>query len=242
MTNIAQIKEENMSLPQTQESMSVEERNRLAWEEYSSRQTRRNESKELNKLFEALSKAQLEMPAATNQSTNPFYKSKYADLKTIVQTSRPYLAKHGLCVIQRTLNSDKGYPYIYSILGHSSGQWIESHLELKPPKTDIQSLGSYMSYLRRYQYASLVGVVTSDEDDDGEEAMKAPRSNKIEEENNGKITKAQLQVLSQELESIPELVESILTGFSISKLSDLPAKKYSGCIERIRDIKRAKES
>ncbi len=225
-----------MSLPQTNSSLTVEERNRLAFEEYSARNTKHTQSPELNKLFEALSKAQIEMPVAPTQSVNPFYKSTYANLKTIVQTSRPYLAKQGLCVIQRTLPGPNGNPYIYSILGHSSGQWMESSLELKPPKTDIQSLGSYISYLRRYQYASLVGVVTGDEDDDGENAMN--RSVLPEE---SKISKEELRVIGEEVAEYPELLENILKGFNISKLSDLPSKKYSGCLKRIREIKRAQE-
>lgn len=242
MTNIAQNKEKNMSLPQPQEPMAVEERNRLAFEHIAQRQTKQTESPELNKLMEALAKAQLEMDVASTDSVNPFFKSRYADLASVVKASRPVLAKNGLSVIQRTLTGEDGKVYMHARLCHASGQWIESIMEVRPPKADIQALGSHLTYLRRYLYSSLVGVVTSDEDDDGEVAMKAPRAGKIEEDNNGKISKAQLQVLSQELSAHGELVESILKGFNISKLADLPAKKYSGCIERIRDIKRAKEA
>lgn len=230
-----------MALPAQEESMSVDERNKLAFEYVAQKQQKQTESPELNKLMEALAKAQLEMDVAMTESVNPFFKSRYADLASVVKASRPVLAKNGLSVIQRTLNGEDGKVYMHARLCHASGQWIESVMEVRPPKADIQALGSHLTYLRRYLYSSLVGVVTSDEDDDGEVAMKAPRSGKIEENNNGKITKAQLQVLSQELSDHAELVESILKGFNINKLADLPAKKYSGCIERIRDIKRAKE-
>ena len=242
MTNIAQTKEKNMALPVNNETMSVEERNRLAFEQVAARQAKQTESPELNKLMEALAKAQMDMDVAATDSVNPFFKSRYADLASVVKASRPVLAKNGLSVIQRTLTAEDGKVYMHARLCHSSGQWIESVMEVRPPKADIQALGSHLTYLRRYLYSSLVGVVTSDEDDDGEVAMKAPRSGKVEEDNNGKISKAQLQVLSQELSSSPELVENILKGFNISKLADLPSKKYTGCIERIRDIKRAKEA
>lgn len=125
---------------------------------------------ELNELFDALSKAQGEMEEAKTDSKNPFFKSNYADLASIIRASRKVLAKHGLSVIQpvRTFQDKR---YLFTRLGHSSGQWIEGGIPLCPPKEDIQSLGSYITYLRRYCYAAMVGVVSSGEDDDGEKAM-----------------------------------------------------------------------
>lgn len=199
------------------------------------------ESEELGELFTALAKAQLEMEVAKNDSTNPFFKSKYADLASVVKASRPYLAKNGLSVIQRILPNGNGIVYLFTRLCHASGQWMESRMEIKPPKADIQTVGSHITYLKRYNYAAMVGVVSSDEDDDGETAMVEPRRGNVDHSND-KISKAQLQVLSQELEEYEDILESLLTGFKISKLADLPAKSYTNCVNRIREIKRAKES
>jgi len=135
------------------------------------------ESKELNKLFEALSKAQSEMETAKTDRTNPFFKSKYADFPSVVRASRPYLTKNGICVIQRTRTTGEDRVFLFTRLCHSSGQWIESSIVVKPTKPDIQSMGSYLTYLKRYLYAAITGVVSSDEDDDGEFAMKDSRSN-----------------------------------------------------------------
>jgi len=234
MTNIYNHKGNIMALPVNYEVYEDNEKK--------SHNIKKNESDELDKLFEALAKAQMEMEVAATASINPFFKSRYADLASIVKASRPFLAKNGLCVIQRTITEEKDQIFLYTRLCHASGQWIESNMQVKPLKNDIQGLGSYITYLRRYMYASLTGVVTGDEDDDGETAMQETRKEKKEEEDNGKISKAQLQVLSNELNNCPEIVEGILKGFNITKLSDLPSKKYSGCVERIREIKRAKES
>lgn len=203
--------------------------------------SKQTESKELDKLFEALAKSQLEMDVARTDSVNPFYKSRYADLASVVKASRPFLAKNGICVIQRTVTNDEGRVFLHTRLCHSSGQWLDSNMEVKPPKNDIQTMGSYLTYLRRYMYAAVTGVVASDEDDDGEVAMKDPRAGNMPSTETSTITKAQLQVLSGELSSSPEILESILKGLNIQKLADLPANRYSKCIERIRDIKRAKE-
>lgn len=199
------------------------------------------ESEELGELFTALAKAQMEMEIAKNDSVNPFFKSTYADLASVVKASRPFLAKNGLSVIQRILPNGNGMVYLFTRLCHASGQWMESRMEIKPPKPDIQTVGSHITYLKRYNYAAMVGVVSSDEDDDGETAMREPRRESADHSND-KITKAQLQVLSQELEDHEEILESLFTGFKISKLADLPAKSYTTCISRIREIKRAKEN
>lgn len=204
-------------------------------------QTYKSESDDLGKLFEALAKAQLEMEVAKNAAVNPFFKSNYADLASVVGASRPYLAKHGLSVVQRVLPSEKGILYLFTRLCHASGQWMESKMFINPPKPDIQTLGSYITYLKRYCYAAMVGVVSSDEDDDGENAMKSARKGEWQAQSNGNITKAQLEVLSQELEGHEEILESVLSGFKISKLSDIPSKSYTNCLNRIREIKRAKE-
>ena len=120
-------------------------------------------------------------------------------------------------------------------------------MPIVPPKNDIQTIGSYITYLRRYNYAAMVGVVASGEDDDGETAMAVPRANpnSSKPSDNGSesnISKAQLQVLADELEGFEEVLESLLKGFKIAKLSDLPAKNYTKCLQRIREIKRAKEA
>lgn len=133
---------------------------------------------ELNELFNALAKAQGEMEEAKTDSKNPFFKSNYADLASIIRASRKALAKYGLSVAQ-PVRTFQGKRYLFTRLGHASGQWIEGGIPLSPPKEDIQSLGSYITYLRRYCYAAMVGVVASGEDDDGEKAMNRKTVDKI---------------------------------------------------------------
>jgi len=130
-----------------------------------------SESQCLDKLYAALAKAQLEMLPAKTGSNNPFFKSKYADLASIVKASRIHLGTNGLAVIQRIVRNGSAGMTLLTRLCHASGQWIESSMTVNPPKQDIQSLGSYLTYLRRYTYSSIVGVVASEEDDDGEAAI-----------------------------------------------------------------------
>lgn len=126
-------------------------------------------------LFTALVKAQAEMEVAELSRENPFFKSRYADFTEIVKATRPYLTKYGLSVIQPIITVGDQM-LLRTMLCHTSGEYISSEIRINPPKTDVQSLGSYITYVRRYSYVSLVGACTGDEDDDGNKAVSHNRS------------------------------------------------------------------
>ncbi len=138
-----------------------------------------SETETLGELFKALALAQNEMEAATTDATNPFFKSKYAKLEHVVKASRPFLSKHGLSVSQRPFMLENGQRVLLTRLCHSSGEWMEGCMSINPPKEDIQAMGSYITYLRRYNYSCITGVVTEDEaDDDGNMAKEAQKKDK----------------------------------------------------------------
>jgi hypothetical protein len=197
----------------------------------------KRETDEINELAIALAKAQNEMDIARNTNINPFFKSRYADLASVVKASRPHLASNGLSVLQRMITSEQGRMYLYTRLLHSSGQWIESSMPINPPKGDIQSIGSYITYLKRYTYSSMVGVVSSDEDDDGEAAMKKAREQKEQKPQNPNINKAQLKELADVLDGDTALTSEILKGYKINKLADLPQNKFHSCVGGIKQRK-----
>ena len=121
-------------------------------------------SESIDKLAQALSKAQSEMKGAEKKSTNPFFNSGYADLHTVIEASVPYLTKYGLSVIQ----GNEGKPgefYVTTMLLHESGQWIKSKLKMPVEKATAQSIGSTITYGRRYGLSAMVGI--SQYDDDG---------------------------------------------------------------------------
>jgi len=126
------------------------------------------QSTQINELAAALAKAQGEMDLAGKTSDNPFFKSKYAKLDAIQRASRPALTKHGLSVVQSKA-IEEGKELLVTTLLHSSGQWIKSVSTIKPDKAGVQELGKYISYLLRYDYASVTGTIVCDDvlDDDG---------------------------------------------------------------------------
>lgn len=133
-------------------------------------------SEEIRDIAMALSKFQGEVPTVLKASTNPFFKSKYADLSIIMETVKEYLSKNGLSITQTLEPSEK--VRLATTLIHTSGQWISSTIELLPKDVTPQAYGSAITYARRYALSALIGVV-SDEDDDGNAAsMNKPINDK----------------------------------------------------------------
>lgn len=127
------------------------------------------QSPQLNELMQALAKAQGKITNALKDKKNPFFKSSYADLSSVWECCRDPLSSNGLSIIQ-TVEGTKESMVLVTCLGHSSGQWIKSRMPLMIMKSDPQSLGSALTYARRYALSAIVGIC-ADEDDDGEKAM-----------------------------------------------------------------------
>jgi len=142
-------------------------------------------SGDIGKLAEAMAKAQSEIRTAVKDSKNPFYKSSYADLTSVWDACRGPLSKNGLAVLQPTTTAINGEVELVTFIIHSSGQWVKGTLRVTPGKMkgqsfelskDPQSLGSAITYARRYGLASMVGVAPEGDDDDGEKAMGRTKS------------------------------------------------------------------
>lgn len=121
-------------------------------------------------IYQALAAAQADMGPALKTSANPAFRSKYADLASVMEACLPALNKHGICVIQPTVDED-GARYVKTILAHASGQALECRVPLIVQKNDMQGYGSAVTYARRYGLMGMAGIAP--EDDDGNAAAKA---------------------------------------------------------------------
>ena len=130
-----------------------------------------NQSPTIGALAAALAKAQKHIKGALKDSTNPFYKSSYADLASVQDAIRDPLSDNELAVVQGA-SSEAARVTVTTLIAHSSGEWISSSLSATAKDESPQSLGSCVSYLRRYGISSLVGVAQVD--DDGESAQHRP--------------------------------------------------------------------
>jgi hypothetical protein len=137
-----------------------------------------NRSETISKLAAALVKAQTDMGNAVKGASNPFFKSKYADLNAIREACLPGLNANGITVLQPTTVLD-GKLYVETLLLHESGEFISGVYEVVVGKqNDPQSLGSAISYSRRYSLQSMVNIGA--DDDDGEKAHGRTVATKVE--------------------------------------------------------------
>ena len=131
-----------------------------------------NKSESVAGLAAALAKAQGQMKGAIKDSANPFFKSKYADLASVVEAIRAAFSANGLSYIQTVEPSEKDEVRVETTLLHASGEWISCGvLSLPVSKVDAQGYGSALTYARRYSLSAAVGVAP--EDDDGNAASAA---------------------------------------------------------------------
>jgi hypothetical protein len=126
-----------------------------------------NRSDGIQELAAALVAAHAEIKGVAKSADNPFFKSKYADLSSVVEAVKAPLLKQGIIVVQGVQDAEGGVG-IETMLLHKSGQWISSTLRLPASKQDAQGYGSAITYGRRYGLMAICGVPA--EDDDGNAA------------------------------------------------------------------------
>ena len=113
----------------------------------------------------ALVKAQKAFGPALKSSTNPHFKSRYADLSACVEAVIEGLNEAGIALIQRTSEDLTGVT-VETVFVHESGEMLEcGKLHVPASKQDPQGYGSALTYARRYSLMAACGIAP--EDDDG---------------------------------------------------------------------------
>ena len=120
----------------------------------------------------ALAKAQGQIRPAVMDRDNPYFKNRYATLTALWDAARAALAANGLAVAQTTDVDANGNVALITTLMHASGEWIGGVYPVRAADNKPQSLGSAITYARRYAFAAILGLV-SDDDDDGNAANAA---------------------------------------------------------------------
>lgn len=137
-------------------------------------------SEKIGAIAAALAKAQAEIKNPTkdktanipNKSGGPGFKYSYADFATALDEIRPVLSKHGIAFVQGT-EWTGSLIMLNTRLIHESGEWMEGQYPVGG-MADHRTMGSALSYARRYALLSLIGVQGED-DDDGEADQNARR-------------------------------------------------------------------
>lgn len=120
-------------------------------------------SPEIKNIAQALLTFHKEMGAVYKEDENPFFRSKYASLPTILKAIKEPLQKAQLAFTQFPVDENS----LTTILMHpESGEYLSGTFKMTPTKNDPQGQGSLLSYARRYALGAVLGL-TVDEDDDG---------------------------------------------------------------------------
>jgi hypothetical protein len=180
------------------------------------------QSESIKNLAEAMAQAQGAMGAAIKGSSNPFFKSKYADLGSVIEAIKPHFAANGLSYVQFPVSGESSVG-VTTRLMHSSGEWLEQDYFIPLGKMDAQAAGSAITYARRYALQSIAGIPS--EDDDGNAATQAaPAVPKT-------VTKAQAKIISDLIQKTESDLERFCNVFGCESIDLLDASKFENAKE-----------
>jgi len=195
-------------------------------------------SGDVGSLFAALAKAQAEMGGAVKGDKNPFFKSKYANLTSVLKVVGKPLADHGLSVIQMPgWDHGANQPTLTTMLCHEGGGCIQSTASapFAKGKTGPQEYGSVTTYLRRYSLQAMLAVPTVDDDAEAsqmvvrqEEAEKKAAEKKANGTNGTRKRVRKPKIAEYAEDSTMETMETMETGAVIDLTdSTMPEEELS---------------
>lgn len=121
-----------------------------------------------SKIAGAFVKAQKEFGPALKTSTNPHFKTKYANLSACVEAVIDALNNNGIAFIQRCYESSDSIQ-VETVFLHESGEVLETGILRFPiVKNDPQGAMATLTYARRGSLMAACGIAP--EDDDGQSA------------------------------------------------------------------------
>lgn len=171
-------------------------------------------------ISDALVKAQKQFKPVNKDSENPFFKSMYADLSSILNTVLPVLTSNGLAISQ-PMRVENGVTILCTKLIHESGESMTSEMIL-PPHADPQKFGSLITYYKRYQLQAMLGISTADEDDDANSV--APQRNSV--------TPREYQATTNDKPASDKQKELVKKNYPDMDVTNLTMKKASELIQQ----------
>ena len=184
-------------------------------------------------IYTALLEAQKEIRDVVKDAKNPFFKSDYTTLDNVLKETKTVLNKHSLILLQ-PIESDENGVYVCTTVIHApTGGEITSRHRISMPKNDPQAQGSAITYARRYSLKSLLAL--SDDDDDGEKAMKRDGNQSYQSE----ATEKQINLMNKLIRNgtIPEdkskkICKAYIQGMSKQMASKIISKYMSDTLDR----------
>lgn len=205
-------------------------------------------SESIKEICIAFNKMQSVLEQPLKDKDNPYFRSKYVPLENVVDSIVKASKDNGLSFSQFAETDENGNICVSTLVMHNSGEWIQyPKLRMKPEKNTPQSLGSAITYAKRYALSAIFGI-TSDEDNDGNSESKPNQNTKPKQNNRQvqKITIVQAQEIADTVQEVANITNSdydtiqerILKKFNVATLSDIHAIDFKQAFEYVSYMKR----
>ncbi len=156
-------------------------------------------------------------------ANNPFFKSKYSDLNSVIDATDPALEEVGLVYIDRV----EGMNLVSEVWDFDSGEFIQATIPLILTKQDMQQLGGAVTYARRYNRMALLGLQAVDDDGNHVSGKAKPPVASQEQV-------LQIQALITETRTD---LQTILDYFNVKAISELSATNAVTTINKLEKSK-----
>lgn len=184
----------------------------------------------MQKIASALVKAQKGFGAALKTSSNPHFKSRYADLAACVEAVIDSLNDNGVALIQQTHECDSGV-IVETMFIHESGETFSAgKLHVPASKQDAQGYGSALTYARRYSLMAACGIAP--EDDDGNAATAAPGKRAPLAEVK-KVGAGEIQTITNLASQAGVELSAIAKAYGLQSINDLSLAKTAEVVARL---------
>ena len=178
---------------------------------------------------EAMSAFRAACPAI--RKTRSGHNTKYAGLAETLEQIKPVMAEHGLSHSWKT-SQDNGQIKVCCCVthigGHSECTELSAGADGSGSKNSVQAIGSTVSYLERYTLFAILGLASTDQDDDGLAAASG-----------GLVTPEQAANITALIEEVGADRGRFLKYLKVEALEQLPANKYDAAIHAL-EAKRKK--
>jgi len=181
------------------------------------------------KLHASMAKAFAAIEGATKDTNNPFFKTKYADLSSVVAAIKPALVANDLFFTQASHERDGGV-CVETFVHHADGGSMSfGSLFVPASKNDAQAYGSAMTYARRYSLQTAFGVCP--EDDDGNAAVTHSKAQTAMAD--PMIDQTQRGIITDLAAAADVNILTIVESYNAKSIDGLTAKQADAVIKRL---------
>lgn len=198
----------------------------------------------------ALARFQKECP--TIQKTKKVYEKnstavryQYAPLDAIIEQTKDLLAKHGFSYSMNTIQDDKMLGVICKAthkMGHSEETKFSVPIGIESYMSDVQKYGARLTFAKRYAFCNAFGILTGDEDNDGDTGEKTAKkttgpvgSQKDQTKNTASVK--QVDFIKKLLKEKGYTEKGLMTKYEVTDLSQLTSDQASTAIEGLMKLK-----